>query len=596
MSKILWEDLQRLGVNMPQKVREYIKTQNQSSLFNDYSEQLQTNKPIFQDAGNRKKVAAVKKGVSHNSMSFNEDDSSQDYKQEMNDSDDDGDSPYGKPGKNHESSSDSGTQVSQHNRNGSDPDALALSRVPEPRVPFDEKYLTYVLGIERQSFGRLNKLKAQVHLTPDYSFHKVGELLPSLQTLILSKSKVPELRYLSPGAFSNLQVLNLKHCDLCSLEGLTQLTQLDKLYASFNLLDSLWVGSGYSTVTYLDLEGNFLTLASLANFRNTFPRVAEIKLAENPLEWEDSRQVEGGVNFPLAEDENGWKIRVLSVIQTPKLRKIDDIEIKDLAGGGEQRNGSPNLAPQGRTWNRGGKREELKKRVMQEVDKLSVEEAMLKDFGRRYLYTPEMDELDRMIKEIDEREEELTEDVTVSKNNLNAEYRVKRVTNSRGSDVADRRVNGTYTGLPSTTNRRDNTANSLGFSGARANSSNAYRTTNSEQYNSGASSQAARTQNYFSKDLNRPRATNNAGYGSDQFSQPRIPRRPNLHNLDQENLDYISQEIRQPKFGNFTKNSEGPVRLKAEQGNPLKGNSKGEKMVGFGAAPSLSQKPPIKRK
>lgn len=592
MSKILWEDLQRLGVNMPNKVRDYIKTQNQSSLFQEYSEQLQTNKPVFQEYASRPKVAAVKKGYAQNSMSFNEDDSSQDYKEQMDDSDDDEQEPYDKRPRNHESSSESGTQVSHRRRNDSDPDVMAMSRVPEPKVPFDEKYLTYVLGIEKQSFGRLSKLKAKVQLNRDYTFDKVGQLLPSLQHLILSKSKIPELRYLSPGQFTNLQVLNVKHCDLCSLEGLAQLGQLDKLFASFNLLDSVSVGSGFSGVTYLDLEGNFLTLASLSGFRNSFPRVAEVKLAENPLEWEDNNPTEENFKFPEGEDDQAWKIRVLRVIQTPKLRKIDGTEIKDLRVTQEQRNGSPTTAPTGRTWNRGGKREELKRRVMQEVDKLSVEEAMLKDFGKRFLYTPEMDELDRMIKEIDEREEELTEDVTMSKNNLNTEYRVKRVTNSRGSETGDRRMNGTYTAFPSTTARREGTSNGLGFGGARANSSNAYRPSVTDQYPNGG----ARNNNFLSRDPNRARAMTNTGYGTEQLSQARIPKRPNLHNLDQENLDYISQDIRQPKFGNFTKNSEGPVRLKADQNLNLKANSRGERMVGFGGVPSLSQKPPIKRK
>ena len=298
-----------------------------------------------------------------------------------------------------QSSSDSQTQETVQREQGPE-ERAALARVPRrPHIQYDDRYLTYVLNLPKEQFGKTFQLATKVDLTDGNSYSEVGRLLPKVAKLRLDKSKIPTLMGLGTG-FLSLRVLSVKHCDMHSLGNLGVFPLLEELNASFNLLDSL-PSSGCASLVALNLEGNFFSLAALSGVGALFPRLKSVHLDNNPCAFDE--------DYPA------------SVLQVCGGR-VDSVDGQKVGGPARDRDSRE-------------KRELLTRKVKREVERLQEDEMLLREFGRKYLQNSgEMDEIDRMMQEIDEKEEEMYEDLP-KKNSI----RVKRAVNSRGSDSVDRR-------------------------------------------------------------------------------------------------------------------------------------------------------------
>lgn len=396
MSKILRDDLKRLGINLP----------------DNYQKLMQDNIAKFEREFKPKAFKKpVKNSYGDNSMSFNEA-IEQNYKAEGSNSEEDI-----RP---RESSSDSQTQESgnqQANNQGEN-----RRSVTKPKIMYDERYLAHVLGIDKQSYQKTHSLTTKVDLSDVSQYNQIGQLLPNLSKLSLNKSTIPSLRHIVPRAFQSLQILSVKHCDLSDISDLCHFPNLDMLYASFNLIDYLPYNCSLSL---LDVEGNFLQTSALEVLK-TWPRLTDLRVEENPLEYEQ-------------EDTSGsgtWRQRIVAML--PKLRKLDGQDVKSLmaplpsyAAGRRQQAQSYGREVQDRI-----KQEELKRRLQKEVERLDEDQSMLLDFGRKYVHTGDMEELDRIMQEIDERTADHIEEVSSIRN---PNIRVKRVTNSRQSDSVEKR-------------------------------------------------------------------------------------------------------------------------------------------------------------
>ena len=395
MSKILREDLKKLGIDLPDTYQK-LMVQNASKFEEDFKPKA-FKKPVRNSYGD-------------NSMSFNEA-VERDYRADGSDSED-----HVRP---RESSSDSQTQESGMQL-GNQQEASRRSPA-KPKIMYDERYLSHVLGIERPAFQKTHNLTTKVELSFESPYNQIGLLLPNLSKLSLNKSNIPNLNYLGPQSFQNLQILSIKHCDLTDISDLCKFPNLDMVYASFNLIDTL---PNDSMLSLLDVEGNFLQMNSVAVLK-TWPRLTDLYLEENPLAYESDD----------ISDSSSWKLQILAIL--PKLRKLDGKDVKTLmmsqpsyTTGRRQQAYTKDI--QDRV-----KQEELKRRFIRESERLDEDQSMLLEFGRKYVHTGDMEELDRIMQEIDERTADHIEEVSSIRN---PNIRVKRITNSRQSDSVERRT------------------------------------------------------------------------------------------------------------------------------------------------------------
>mmetsp|Transcript_111288 Transcript_111288/g.278619 ORF Transcript_111288/g.278619 Transcript_111288/m.278619 type:complete len:243 (-) Transcript_111288:574-1302(-) len=110
----------------------------------------------------------------------------------------------------------------------------------------------------------------------------IGELLPNLQQLRLSQSRICTIRDLGT-SLSNVKVLWLCRSSLQDLGGVTTMPALEELYISFNDvrdLSPLWM---HETLQVLDLEGNLVDDFEEIRVLQAVQSLRELSLGSNPV-------------------------------------------------------------------------------------------------------------------------------------------------------------------------------------------------------------------------------------------------------------------------------------------------------------------------
>mmetsp|Transcript_64152 Transcript_64152/g.150568 ORF Transcript_64152/g.150568 Transcript_64152/m.150568 type:complete len:530 (-) Transcript_64152:110-1699(-) len=110
----------------------------------------------------------------------------------------------------------------------------------------------------------------------------LGELLPNLQQLRLSRSHICTVRDLGTSLL-NLKVLWLCRCSLQDLGGITVLPVLEELYVSFNDVRDLSPLLTHEALQILDLEGNLVDDFEEVRSLEVVSTLKELDLSLNPV-------------------------------------------------------------------------------------------------------------------------------------------------------------------------------------------------------------------------------------------------------------------------------------------------------------------------
>ena len=110
----------------------------------------------------------------------------------------------------------------------------------------------------------------------------LGEMLPNLQHLNLSRSVLPSIRDLGT-SLRRLRVLWLVRCGLADLDGISVLANLQELYLSFNGVRDLGPLALHDKLEVLDLEANCVSSVASLDSLSTCPRLTYLSMEANPL-------------------------------------------------------------------------------------------------------------------------------------------------------------------------------------------------------------------------------------------------------------------------------------------------------------------------
>ena len=92
--------------------------------------------------------------------------------------------------------------------------------------------------------------------TSEMSLSFLKDFFPSLQTLMLSNSKLEAIRDIGYN-YSHLTVLSLTYCDLTTLDGISQISlKIEELYLAHNKISDIKDLIGMNELQILDLEDN----------------------------------------------------------------------------------------------------------------------------------------------------------------------------------------------------------------------------------------------------------------------------------------------------------------------------------------------------
>ncbi|KAK9832934.1 hypothetical protein WJX74_002229 [Apatococcus lobatus] len=116
----------------------------------------------------------------------------------------------------------------------------------------------------------------------DSDLRFVGELLPNLVQLSISRSRVQTLRDLG-STFARIQVLWITHSGLQAIEGIGSLPCIRELYASYNKICCLEPLIGCDALEILDLEGNCIADMSDLALLACCPALVVLSVADNPV-------------------------------------------------------------------------------------------------------------------------------------------------------------------------------------------------------------------------------------------------------------------------------------------------------------------------
>lgn len=146
---------------------------------------------------------------------------------------------------------------------------------------FTDEWMRTFTGNE--DLSSVNSLELQVDaITGTQRCEMIGELLPSLELLRLSESRIHTVRDLGT-SLSNLKVLYLARCSLQDLGGVTNMPVLEELYVAFNDikdLSPLWM---HDALQVLDLEGNLLDDFEEVRTLQAVSTLRDLNLTMNPV-------------------------------------------------------------------------------------------------------------------------------------------------------------------------------------------------------------------------------------------------------------------------------------------------------------------------
>ncbi|KAL5970748.1 Leucine-rich repeat-containing protein 56 [Taenia solium] len=149
----------------------------------------------------------------------------------------------------------------------------------------------------------------------------LGELLPNLKCLKLSKGILPQIRDIGLG-FGKLEIMWMSQCCLHSLEGLDKMREVRELYLAFNDISDICPLGNLTKLEILDLEGNKIHEKQSIEILSGCTCLSNLTLEGNPV----IKQFKSYSNYWMHVKELLPSLKCLDNITTESTRAQRDVQ------------------------------------------------------------------------------------------------------------------------------------------------------------------------------------------------------------------------------------------------------------------------------